>query len=58
VREALTQCGLEIRRLVTDDGDARRVDAEAKQRRRQKRPVAILPVAADELGARRDDRNS
>jgi hypothetical protein len=58
MREPFTQCRFEIRRLVTDDGDARRVDAEAKQRRREKRPVAVLPVAPYELGARRDDRRS
>jgi hypothetical protein len=49
VREAFAQCRLEVCRLVADDRDARRVDTEPKQRRRKKRPVAILPVAAHEL---------
>jgi len=58
VRETFAERRFEIGRLVTDNCDARRVDAEPQQRRCEERPVAILPVAAHELGARRDDRRS
>ena len=44
--------------VVADDRDPRRVDAEAQERRREERAVAIVAVAAHELGARRDDRGA
>ena len=56
--EALAQRRLEIGGIVADDRDARRVDSEPQERRCEKRAVAILPVTAHELGARRDDRRS
>src|SRR5205085_737651 len=52
------QRGFEVARIVADDGDARRIDAEPKQRRREEGPIAIVPVAAHELRARRDDRRA
>jgi hypothetical protein len=58
VAQSLAQRGLELRRLVPDDRDPRRLDAQPHQRRGQERPVAVVAVAADELGARRDDRGS
>ena len=51
-----TQRGLELGRLVADDSDPHGIDAEPEQRARQIRAVPVLPVAADELRARRDDR--
>ena len=47
---------LEVGRIVADDRDPRRLDAEPKQRRREERAVSVVAVAADELGARGDDR--
>src|SRR5206468_2890676 len=55
-REPLPQRRLEIGRVVADDGDPRRVDAEPEQRLCEEGAVAIVTVAAHELGARRDDR--
>ena len=49
---------LEIGRIVADDRDPRRIDAEAKQRRGEVRAVAVVAVAAHELRARRDDRGA
>ncbi len=55
VGEALVQRRLEVGRIVPHDRDARRVDPEAQERRSEKRAVPVVAVAADELGARRDD---
>ena len=56
--ESLAERRFKVRRLVTYDGDANRFDAKSKQRGCEDRPVAIVPVAAHELRARRDDRCS
>ena len=58
VPEPLGQRGLEIGRIVADDRDRDRRDPERDQRRREERAVAVVPVAADELGARGDDRGA
>ena len=55
-REALLEGALEILHAVTDDRDARRIEPEANDLGREERAVAVLPIAADELGARDDDR--
>ena len=55
VGEALVQRRLEVGRIVPHDRDAHRVDAEAQERRSEIRAVPVVAVAADELGARRDD---
>src|SRR5581483_5136076 len=54
--ETGAQRRLEVGRVVADDGDPCGLDAEAEERRGEKRPVAIRTVAADELGARGDER--
>ncbi len=56
VAEAVGERGLELRRIVTDNRDSRRLEPETKQRRGEERPVSIVPVAAHELRARCDDR--
>ena len=54
--EALRECALEILDAIADDRDTSRVEPEAHDLRREERPVAVLPLAANELGARDDDR--
>ncbi len=56
VLEPAAKRRLEIGRVVADDRDPSRFDTAAEQVRREVRAVAIRPVAANELGARRDDR--
>jgi DNA-binding transcriptional regulator YiaG len=46
-RQPVGERRFEIGRIVADNRDARRVDAEPKQRRCQERPVSVVPVAAD-----------
>ena len=58
VLEPSPKSRLEIGRVVADDRDPRRFDTAAEKIRREVRPVAIGPVAANELRARRDDRGA
>ena len=58
VVEPGAQRSLQLRRFVTDDGDADGIDAQPEERGGQIRPVPVLPVASDELRARRDDARS
>ena len=53
--EPLAQRCLELGRVVADDRDPRRLDAEPQQLRGEERPVQVAPVAADELAAGDDD---
>jgi hypothetical protein len=46
---------LELVLLVADDRDQRRLEPEPYELSRQERPVAIRPVAANELAAGDDD---
>ncbi len=57
-REPFAQRRLEIGGVVSDDGYPGRIDPEPKQRRGEVRAVPVVAVAADELGARRDDEPS
>ena len=52
------QRSLQLRRLVADDGDPYGIEAQPEERCGQIGPVPVLPVAADELRARRDDARS
>ena len=54
--EALRERTLEILDAVAHDRDTSRVESETNDLRREERPVAVLPLAANELGARDDDR--
>ena len=53
--EPLAQRDLELVRVVADDRDPRRLDAEPQELRGEERPVQVAPVAADELAAGDDD---
>ena len=46
------------RRAISDDRDRRRLQAEADRLGGEERSVAVLPLAADELGAGDDDRRA
>ena len=46
---------LELGRIVADDVDPRRLEAEREQRARQERAVQVGALAADELAAGDDD---
>jgi hypothetical protein len=53
--QPLGEGGFELFLVVADDRDPRRLEPESPQLARDERPVAIGPVAADELAARYDD---
>ena len=53
--EPLPERRLELGRVVADDRDPRRLDAEPQQLLREERPVQVGAVAADELAAGDDD---
>ena len=53
--EPLAQRRLELGRVVADDRDPRRLEAEPQQLRGEERAVQVAPVAADELTAGDDD---
>src|SRR5206468_9546845 len=53
--EPILQRRLELGRIVADDLDPRRLDAEAQQLRSQKRAVAVVALPANELAAGDDD---
>jgi hypothetical protein len=55
VLEPLAEGSLEVGRIVADDGDPRRLDAETEQRAGEERPVGVPAIATDELGTRDDD---
>jgi hypothetical protein len=58
VPQPLLEGGEQIARIVADDRDPRRIDAQPEQGRSEVRTISVVPVAADELGARRDDRRA
>ena len=53
--EALPQGGLELRRVVADDRDARRLEPEPESLLRVEGAVQIRSLAPDELATRHDD---
>jgi hypothetical protein len=53
--QALRKRSLELLLVVADDRDAGRLEPELDELARDERPVAIRPVAADELAPRDDD---
>ena len=56
--ECFAQRGLEIGGIISDDRDARGIEAEREHGVREKRAVAVAAVAADELAAGGDDRHT
>ena len=56
--EPLPQGRFDVVCSVTDDPDLGRLDPEREQRAREKRPVPVVAVAADELRAGDDDRRA
>src|SRR5262249_44465479 len=55
-RERLAERGLEVVRRVSHDGDAPWLEPQPHGFGREERPVAVLPLPANELRARDDDR--
>ena len=53
--QAFRKRSLELPLVVADDRDPRRLEPESHELARDERPVAIRPVAADELAAGDDD---
>jgi hypothetical protein len=53
--QALGERGPELVLPVPDDRDPRGLEPEADELAREERPVAIVPVAPDELAPRDDD---
>ena len=53
--QALRKGGLELLLGVPGDRDSRRLESEADELAREERPVAIVPVAPDELASGDDD---
>ena len=51
LREALCECRFEILDPVADDRDAHGVEAEPDSLGGEERPVAVLPLAANELAS-------
>jgi hypothetical protein len=54
-RQRLGEGALELGLVVADDRDLRRLEAEQDELPCEERPVAVVPVAADELAAGDDD---
>ena len=57
-REPFAERRFDVVCPVPDDPDLGRLDPEREQRAREKRPVAVVAVAADELRAGDDDRRA